>query len=73
MKGATHMSKKEPSWIRLANDLIDGMTEWFGFSETIEWLRASGYTREEIEFLGFDEDLITKIYDTEGGETDGIV
>ena len=73
MKGAIHMSKKEPSWARLANDLVDAMIEWFGFPEALEWLRASGYTREEAEFLGFEEDLITQIYDTEGGEADGVV
>jgi hypothetical protein len=67
------MAKKEPSWRVLANDLIDGMTEWFGFSETIEWLKASGYTKEEIEFLGFDDDLIEKIYDTEGLDSNGTV
>jgi hypothetical protein len=73
MKGVLHMSKKEPSWRVLANDLIDGMIEWFGFRETLEWLKASGYTKEEIEFLGFDDDLITKIFETEGDGSDGVV
>jgi len=67
------MTKKEPSWRVLANDLIDGMIEWFGFSETIEWLKASDYSKEELAFLGFDDDLITKIYDTEGLDSNGTV
>jgi hypothetical protein len=62
------MGKKEPNWRTLANDLLDGMIEWFSFTETIEWLKASGYTQEEIEFLGFDQDLIDKIYETEESE-----
>lgn len=67
------MGKKEPNWRGLANELIDGMIEWFGFSETLEWLKGAGYTQEEIEFLGFDQDLIEKIYETEGDEADGVV
>jgi hypothetical protein len=73
MKGVVHMNKKEPSWVTLANDLLDGMIEWFGFSETLEWLRASGYTKEEIEFLGFDEELISKIFEVEKDQSDGVV
>lgn len=67
------MAKKEPSWRTLANDLIDGMIEWFGFPETVEWLKGAGYTQGEIEFLGFDQDLIEKMYEIEGDEADGIV
>jgi hypothetical protein len=67
------MNKKEPSWRVLANDLIDGMIEWFGFRETLEWLKASGYTKEELAFLGFDDELINQIFDLEASEADGVV
>jgi hypothetical protein len=66
------MNTKEPSWRVLANDLIDGMIEWFGFRETLEWLKASGYTKEEMAFLGFDEEFILQMYAEEEKE-DGVV
>lgn len=66
------MNKKEPSWRGLANDLLDGMTEWFGLRETLDWLKASGYSEEEVAFLGFDEDFIQLMYAEEERE-DGAI
>lgn len=67
------MSKKEPSWAKLANDLADKMIELHGFTYTFDFLLSEGYTKEQLAFIGYDEEMHKMMAELEGDGNNGIV
>ena len=49
---------KDFNYEQLANNLLDHLIEGFGLVETCEYLVGSGYTDDELYYLGFEKETI---------------
>jgi len=54
-------NKPKINWEQLSNILLDMLIEWTSANELCEQLYESGYTTEELEYLGFDEEYIEEL------------
>jgi hypothetical protein len=63
-------NKTKINWEELSNVLIDMLVEWTSSNELCEQLYESGYSIEQLEYLGFDEDYLEELKQREKDSQD---